>query len=533
MKKKISLLLNSKKEIIKKISLTLFIIALATLILIFGIYVDVHQSKIYKFILSFVVLLFPSTLFIETTFERKKIKGFACFLSLVLSLIMSYFMNFESSDITKYTSYISVAYFISFVSASIYSIFIKSKISFQKFIYKISNNIVLTSLTYMIIFIGSMFLYFLFDTLIYSSIKTFSTISLSILGFFYFPALCISITEIKEKKISLFYKGIIKFILFPMFIISITIIYLYLFKILITLKMPNNMIFGTTALVFIFGIIIYFITKNEELKISKKINIIIPYLYFIPIMIQIYSVIIRYMEYGLTPSRILSYLFILIEIITLLLIFYKKGKYIHHIFVVIASISLLSLITPFNIISISNNNQKNILNKYYNSEKNYNKAYSAYNFLQNSPFGKKFINKDFKIKESYDKNNYKRKSIYLKNKSNSLNITNYKELLLVKATLEKGESNLIKIPLRDNLNNNSKIEEYQNKIHSYINMKDFIQDILSKEKNNDLNNNYLDKNNIVKIDDNSDLYIISIDIFTSDAYNTIHSLSIDGYLLKK
>jgi hypothetical protein len=526
MKNKILNLFNSKKEFINKIPITLFIILITTFLLVTVTALDLFENNQFKFAFTTLLLIFPVSLLAETTIENKNKKRIKLILDITIALILSYLSIFTKNDFGKYLAYFTPLYFISVISITLFFLLKKSKLSFSKFIYYITNNIFLVCVSYFIIFLCSMIIYLVFDTLIYSTGKIFLIVYFIGIGCYLIPSLCIALLDTNKNKINDFFRVVIKFILLPVFIIIMLIIYTYIFKILITQNMPNNTIFGITSFAFVFGIILYYILKNNDFKMNGKLIKRFPCFYLIPVIVQIYSVIIRYLEYGITPLRFLSYLFILIEIITLFLIFYKKEKYINYILVIISFISVLSVVTPINIVTISNQSQVHILKKYHKDKKNIDKAHDAYLFLKTSPFGNKLIptNVNFENVDRYNK--IEDQYIYLTNDFTELNIKNYSELLIVKSDYK---NSLKQLALIKDSSKNNKCEE----LNINVNLEEYIELLIKTHKVKKSDKNFLENNNLINVNDKYDLYITSININLDHEYNKIKHLSFRGYLLKR
>ena len=173
----------------------------------------------------------------------------------------------------------------------------------------------------------------------------------------------------QEESSGKAFKVIALYILFPVFAILLLILYVYLIKALVLLKLPNGQINWFVSFASCFYIVFYFILREyDELPVIK-------YFYkfgaipFIPlIIIQIYAYFIRVNAYGFTGYRYSSLLFILFSIITIALTFIKQGKYSQHAILVLTFFVVFDSLTPFNLIKMAHKSQFtrmiNILNKY-------------------------------------------------------------------------------------------------------------------------------------------------------------------------
>lgn len=173
----------------------------------------------------------------------------------------------------------------------------------------------------------------------------------------------------QEESSGKAFKVITLYILFPVFAILLLILYIYLIKALVLLKLPNGQINWFVSFASCFYIVFYFILREyDELSVIKffyKFGAI-P---FIPlIIIQIYAYFIRVNAYGFTGYRYSSLLFIIFSIITIGLTFIKSGKFSRYAIPVLTFIVLFDSLTPWNLINMAHKSQFNrmmkVLNKY-------------------------------------------------------------------------------------------------------------------------------------------------------------------------
>ncbi|MGN8913432.1 DUF4153 domain-containing protein [Anaerofustis butyriciformans] len=162
-----------------------------------------------------------------------------------------------------------------------------------------------------------------------------------------------------EIIIPKFYKVIIKNILLPLFIVLIGILYVYILKIIITLNLPVGEINIFASLALLGFVFLYLNLLNEEDKYSMLYKQYGGYL-MIPIIItQLIFIYIRLNAYGLTETRVLSLMFIIIGIIFLVNSIMKKN--IKNPFLIAAVIIFIFTLSPLNIYNISNFNQESRL----------------------------------------------------------------------------------------------------------------------------------------------------------------------------
>ena len=165
------------------------------------------------------------------------------------------------------------------------------------------------------------------------------------------------------------FKVITLYILFPIFAVLILILYIYLLKALFLLKLPNGQINWFVSFASCFYIVFYFILREyDELPVIKFFYKFGAFVFIPLILIQIYAYFIRVNAYGFTGYRYSSLLFIIFSIITIVLTFIKKGKYVNWAIIALTAIVLYDSVTPFNLINMAHKSQFSrmvmVMNKY-------------------------------------------------------------------------------------------------------------------------------------------------------------------------
>ena len=179
----------------------------------------------------------------------------------------------------------------------------------------------------------------------------------------------------QEESSGKAFKVIALYILFPVFAILLFILYIYLIKALVLLKLPNGQINWFVSFASCFYIVFYFILREyDELPVIKFFYKFGAFPFIPLIIIQVYAYFIRVNAYGFTGYRYSSLLFIIFSIITIALTFIKKGKFSHYAILVLTFIVIFDSLTPFNLINMAHKSQfkrmMKVLNKYdlYDSE---------------------------------------------------------------------------------------------------------------------------------------------------------------------
>ena len=433
---------NFKKitnTLFSKFPVTLIIIILTTIIVGFTIGSEICDSKYFSKVLIFLVTFGIGTFFIETKFREKKNIIFYYVVAGVISGIFTYLLN---DDINSFIFKLYVCYIFSIIAMSIYFIYKGSNVSFEKYVTNIAVNIFKFSIVYGLLAIGLLLISLVFIFLILNVSKTSFIVNIQILvlGLFYIPSILYSLCTIVEIK-SKFIKAIIKNVLDILIIVAFAIIYLYIVKIIILRNMPSNQIYRITAVLFTIGLPIWTMSiyLNED-NLIDKINEKLPVLFIPFIFLQIYTISIRIINYGLTEARYLCVIFVVFEAIYITLYLTAREK-IYKIIPISVILIVISLIVPvINMNDLSKISQVNNL-KLIQKNEDLNdaeiaKIIGAYEYLNKADISKNVItqNEINKIQEYINDsdNKYISKSDYkiLNSKSNEtdLNIEGYKRI---------------------------------------------------------------------------------------------------------
>ena len=478
-------------------------------ILIFTLLMIIFMNDINDLIetILLTIIVFSSTTFYLESKNCKK------YLYSLISLLAVPLHNINS--INEYGNKIIICYIISIIILGIYHNFKNCKVNPSNYLINVLVNSFKTTLVYGILNIGILSIIAIINTLIIN-INSFELIERSVIlitGVYYFPRIIYGFTEIND--INKFVKIIIKYVLNSLIIIAFIIIYLYIIKILIIRNMPSNEVFRVISILFITGLPIW--TMASEFKdnnILDKINNILPLLFIPFILLQMYSLGIRIIEHGLTPTRYLGIMLIIFEIIYLII--YFKNKHIEKLVFVFIIILNISLLAPY-----INMDKLSIISQYHNL-----KIYTS----------KKELNEKDKVKISgayYYLRGVEDKLIdNLLTKEDINNILSFNEKKYYDDEYYHAMVNDINISGYDKLN---EVNIYEYDINNIIKYNDITIDISHIINNDTLNNfeNYIKNNNEIIIDNKQKLVIKSISINYNKYTNEYKYLSIEGYLLKK
>ncbi len=523
------------KDVIKNFPITMIIIAILTIIS--AVIIDNNYPDFIQDIIIIGAILGVGALFSETVFDKNRMFKY---LSIIITLGIAVLFDQTENIIKNFNNemyYRCLAtYIITLGSVILYTFSKKSELDIKKYLFNIVSENFILGITYGILNAGVAAVSGIFIALILNSASDFVlVIRLLVLlcGFFYIPSV-ISILSNPKTKENSFVEKLMLFVAFPLALIAIVIIYIYIAKILLLREMPKNMVgrilIGIYLAVFPIWAMVVSINNEKVNKIAKKI----PYFYMPLILLEIYSIFTRINQYGLTPIRYLGVLFIAFQLISFISIIMKE-KCLREIILLIPIISIIYFVSPFNYEIVSLNSQKNILNIYIKSNESYEKysekdrkkIYGAYNYLLRED--RKYIEKNMteyqrnELNQNNEFFNGYSKNVFVKNQLGYINVSGFSKLYNAES------SNYESINVKQ-----LKIE--YNKKEIYADLSSIIEDIIELNDNEDPNlDNYLTELSGIAIDDNHYLYIdnISFEYDFYDKTENMRYLSIGGYILEK
>lgn len=536
------------KELGKKFPLTLFLIGFVTLLYTlvidqdFSHEVDDLLEKIYLYCTIWGI----GTFFCETKFVKKTNKIIGYTITGIISFIFTPLLTQPDSEQRIWR--LAMAYFSVLILMSFYTSIQKANLKFEEYVRNVFRDLFHTTTTYIILNTGvmivtSIFVQLILDGYYGSLLERFLVL---LFGLFYVPSMLYTFSSISKKENGSFIKGLILYVLLPLTIIAMAIIYLYIAKIIWLRDMPKNMIYRILAGIFIVAFPVWNMASNygENKKFIAKITKILPYLYAPFILLEIYSIGTRIHGFGLTPRRYISCLFIVWQVIALVLTFYRKNEKISHILWYAALLVIICLIGPWNYEMVSNRSQKKIIEKTMpahvsfeqlsSQEKDYVKG--AYHYLTDTTDGETwlpaYLSQEEKAKieeysnlerEKYDYPTYISLDCDL-----VLELEKYSKITYDRGATE--EEGLSRAETADNkeveaivfLENTQKTIDLTEKVKEIIEQNSFNHPALEED---------FRKNNLLKISDTEDFYISHL---TFRYYKTTHKiqyLRMEGYIL--
>lgn len=313
--------------------------------------------------------LLPVILFTQNISFKKKYfsQGFAGILMSVLG-----FMLFHYKYDLSYNEMIRWGIIFTVAVVSVFLFVYKSDSSV--FISNLIKNTSFCSLICLILFLGFFLLAAAFISLF---LKDFSRedlvyeILLSFCGTFVFPNIfTYYLFEMRnERTAGKAFKILFLYIMFPLYIILLTLLYAYLFKSVIVQELPRGQINWFVSFATCFYFVFYYTLReykeNLFIKWFYKIGGII---LFPLIVIQCVSFKIRVDAYGFTELRYASLLYIIFSVTAILCTVIKKGKIANWNLIILGGFILLATVSPLNMIDVPYKKQLNrmehVLKKY-------------------------------------------------------------------------------------------------------------------------------------------------------------------------
>lgn len=532
------------KTVFEKNPVVIICILLFSALTAIAIDTEFIKEEWWQNIVLFTLYFVSGAFLVEVLFNQNTPKKIISYVGSFIIAIVFVMLHNHATDIASILWKIVLCYVLTLWILSIYFLFKNTKKNFTEYVLKISINILKTSIVYGILAIGITIVSSIFVYLIWESMGYTLTLRLQIilLGFYYIPRLIYDLTDM-QKEVNAFFKGLIKYVLTGLVMISFIIIYLYMIKILILRDMPKNQVFRILSVLFIVGMPIWTMTqyfKDESLwyKISLKLPVA-----FIPfILLQIYTIGIRIANNGFTPFRYVCVAFVVFEIIYSLIYIWRKEK-IEILLLLLNAIVIVSFIIPgINMFKVSDvsqaQNLKIFKNKSDYTDEEKEKIYGAYRYLKYSPDGEKYINEildkeDIEEIKSFHPskmiNNSEFKYINASTDQEKIEVKEYSNLYFIDASNRSNDKSLEETFKKMKL-------EYQGstktiEINALEDFKEYVNTYmdLGKEELKE----YFKQNYKIEIDSDKKLIIKSFNLHYNPNSKIVRDYSVKGYLLEK
>lgn len=493
---------------------------------------------LYFLIGCFCMEAFPKSFF-EKNGRIRKIVGMVIFA--VLSIFFSAYVTdsfLGVADVSKITRSLhgssllawNMAYWVIITLIIFYCRYKQSGYTMEKYLVSVFVGGIQIGIVWGVLALGFLLLGFAFEELIGEICGLYSIPQILIIGLYVIPCVIMCLTKVKEE-VGRFFEALIKYVSLIITVVGAFIIYLYMIKLLIT-GIPSNEIFVITSVLFFVAIPVgYACTAFERDTFLQKIAYILPYIYAPFILLQAYSIIVRIREYGITPSRYLGVVLIVLEIVYIVV--YAVGrKHIDKIIIVMMALTVIvTLIPGVNVNALSKISQKRIINQYLTkgmpeTEEGRRRLSGAYDFLLGE-YGEEYID-------------------------SMLNSTEQEEIKSIDDSVGKNtlkNYGLYSDSLFFDTDGYEMASEFKTILYSYDDDKDLTQMTmlidniefgpfdLTKEYESvkqrciDRNDSRTDGVDIVKINDDCELVITRVNITEDTSDNRIVEFIVRGYIL--
>ena len=513
-KKFLQNLKDNFKDYIKNHLVTNILLLLISIVIII---VDLDNAK--DFIPRLLTTLFLTAMFTtlaESYTKDNKKRSIIYIIGLIISIFLS--KCILESELARYL--IGTVLILGFTI--LYLIAKNSKETTNKFLTSTYTNLLKFGIIGSILNTGLLLILALISSLLIEvGEAVFVKLEIVLFVLYYIPALIISL-ETKEEENKFIYI-LVNYVSLPQIALATLVIYLYLIKLLVTLKLPYTQTFATNAILLSLGIPIVLMSLSyDKNKLPYKIANILKKLFIPLVLLQIFSLSLRIYDYSITTSRYFGIILLILGIISMILLNKNNGNNYKLILLPCVILSITSFIIPYiNIYELPNYMQINRLKQILPEGKHYkdltkkeketvtsifytvyeDKYYPAY-------LPKKELEKQIYSNNKYDYRDYIDDEIYYTNKTKKIDISKYNQIE------EYSSYNYKELSITVN-NNKYDLTQYCKELYKY------------HQKNNNLDN-YMKEKNIIELDNNIDLYIKDITL----EYNDKH-LSIEGYIQYK
>lgn len=520
---------------------------------------DDYEEEVVRIIGFFLIFSFQAIMYEEVFKNRLKIRIAGYALSSVISFVSVYILSYEdeilfgtSADtVREISARILFVYGVVMTGCAVYHMFKRLEEDFEVYCTKAFLELIKASVVYGLFAIGLGIIVFIFNELIYDTDDFVWQLELFLAGGIYTP-MCIKAISSKNERAGKFARLCITYVLFPMLLIALAIIYIYIVKIFVTDTVPSNRVFDILAFLFSIGMPVWTMlhalldktgqTEEKQQKGFSKAAVFIPYAFIPFIILQCWSIGIRIKDYGFTTSRYSAVVLIIAEIIYFILYaIHHRGKKhaISWILFALMAISFLAIIMPgisyddVVIRSQTKRIEKMIDNKKL-TDKEKSAIKSAYRAIDRVGYkGENALNKRFskaqidEIKEYSDYNDWHSDKIYpyYSNSHVSIDISEYSKLTSASSTDNRSGLSTYEYEIMT-INKDKERQLYKVDISKII---EWI-DANGEKGSRDLDLTGREK---IRIDDRRDFFITRLNMTYDLETKEAQYVSLDGYILER
>ncbi|MCM1399691.1 MAG: DUF4153 domain-containing protein [Clostridium sp.] len=329
---------ESIKSIIKRYMITLLCVNLACVLSVALDASDFYSRssdaarQVVDYIFGFLMMFAVGSFFVESIFTEDGSNRKRLILHYIIFAIFSVVFDILGNNIDIFSEAgqdmlykVMVLYILLCVVLAFHRLIKLSGMAFEKYMVSLVVGAIKVGTVLLLLNIGFILLVTIFDILIVDvdEWQFVTYVEILLVGIVYAPYALICLTDKTETK-SRFIKGLLLWVLMPMVMAAMIIIYMYVLKILVTGYMPKNEVFGICAGLFCIGAVIwttaYPFAANayQDLKAGVIYRTVIKYAKYIYapfILLECWSIGIRINDYGITASRYWAVVFIILQII--------------------------------------------------------------------------------------------------------------------------------------------------------------------------------------------------------------------------
>lgn len=310
--------------------------------------------------------------FFETNKKIKKTVGILIMViisGILVSVTLGLVLGIAESETLKHINDHSLlawnmAYFVLIFLCVFYCRYKDGKNKIEKYFVSVFTGAIEIGIVWVILALGILILTAIFDSLITRvEFSGYFVPQLLIGGLYVTPCFMMTLTNVKDE-LGRFFETLIKYVLLILTIIGAAIIYIYIVKTIIT-GIPSNEIFSIASALFFVAVPVGFsCTAYNKDSFLQKIAYALPYIYAPFIILQAYSIFTRINEYGITPSRYMGVVLIVLEVIYTLVYAFARKHIDKVILVMMAVTVVVTLIPGINVNATSERSQKATIVKF-------------------------------------------------------------------------------------------------------------------------------------------------------------------------
>lgn len=365
MKNKFIIFCQKKCRALLDFKVTAVLLVLWTISILMEDVIPRAYLDLLEFVFRFLFLMVLSAVFSETCFKGKW-KAMLVFYPLagVLSGTVSYLIFHETihPDIMERSQGIMAGYAIVLIVLTVYFSHKRTGLSFSDYVGSVFSNMLPIILIYLVLSFGVLFLYGAAEELF--DLNGSGMVIVLPFTLYLIPGCIYSLNHV-NRQINDSLSRVVKYIINIFSICMIVMGYGYVLKLILMRTMPSNEIFGILTLLFFVSVPVWIMNEAyRDNSMRSRVVSMLPCAFAPLILMQIYSVAVRIMDYGFTPERYLGVMVILFEAVTIL--FFKVSReHSERILPVFVILTVISVAVPgINMYSVSLRSQKHFLDQY-------------------------------------------------------------------------------------------------------------------------------------------------------------------------